>query len=319
MNTPYQSDSKERERVLVSEAQHDTDPIYFADAEEEVSAESDRTWDRIKQMFRTNKLALVAAIVILLIVLAAIAAPLVAPYDPNAQNLVDRLQNPSARHWLGTDEFGRDVLSRLIYGTRVSLVIGLVPTCISMTIGTILGLISGFIGGKVDFFIMRLADVMLAFPSLLLAMLVMYTLGANLLNIFLALSLVSWAGTARVVRSQTLSLREKEFVEAATSIGVKKRTIMLRHILPNCLPSLIVLFTMNVPGSILSESSLSFLGIGAQPPSTSWGLMVYRSKKYLSQTPVATLCPGVAILILVLAFNFLGDGLRDAIDPYLKD
>ncbi|ODU54762.1 MAG: peptide ABC transporter permease [Clostridium sp. SCN 57-10] len=293
--------------------------MYFAEEEEPVSAESDRTWDRIRSMLRTNKLALIAAVVIVLIVLAAIFAPVVAPYDPNVQSLADRLQGPSSRHLLGTDEFGRDVFSRLIYGSRVSLVIGLVPTCISMTIGTILGLIAGFVGGKADFFIMRLADVMLAFPSLLLAMLVMYTLGANLFNIFLALSLVSWAGTARIVRSQTLSLREKEFVEAATSIGVKKSTIMLRHILPNCVPSLIVLFTMNVPGSILSESSLSFLGIGAQPPSTSWGLMVFRSKKYLTQTPVATLSPGVAILILVLAFNFLGDGLRDAIDPYLKD
>lgn len=318
MNIESQSNPKEK-RVLVTEALNDTDLIYFAEAEEEVSAERDRTWDRIKHMLRTNRLALIAAVIILLIVLTAIFAPLVAPYDPNAQSLVDRLQGPSARHWLGTDEFGRDVLSRLIYGMRVSLVIGLVPTCISMTIGTVLGLIAGFVGGKADFFIMRLADIMLAFPSLLLAMLVMYTLGANLFNIFLALSLVSWAGTARIVRSQTLSLREKEFVEAATSIGVKKSTIMLRHILPNCVPSLIVLFTMNVPGSILSESSLSFLGIGAQPPSTSWGLMVYRSKKYLSQTPVATLSPGVAILILVLAFNFLGDGLRDAIDPYLKD
>ena len=319
MNAPYQNPLQEDERVPVSEAVHDTDRIYFAEEEEPVSAESDRTWDRIRSMLRTNKLALIAAVVIVLIVLAAIFAPVVAPYDPNVQSLADRLQGPSSRHLLGTDEFGRDVFSRLIYGSRVSLVIGLVPTCISMTIGTILGLIAGFVGGKADFFIMRLADVMLAFPSLLLAMLVMYTLGANLFNIFLALSLVSWAGTARIVRSQTLSLREKEFVEAATSIGVKKSTIMLRHILPNCVPSLIVLFTMNVPGSILSESSLSFLGIGAQPPSTSWGLMVFRSKKYLTQTPVATLSPGVAILILVLAFNFLGDGLRDAIDPYLKD
>jgi len=319
MNAPYQNPLQEDERVPVSEAVHDTDRIYFAEEEEPVSAESDRTWDRIRSMLRTNKLALIAAVVIVLIVLAAIFAPVVAPYDPNVQSLADRLQGPSSRHLLGTDEFGRDVFSRLIYGSRVSLVIGLVPTCISMTIGTILGLIAGFVGGKADFFIMRLADVMLAFPSLLLAMLVMYTLGANLFNIFLALSLVSWAGTARIVRSQTLSLREKEFVEAATSIGVKKSIIMLRHILPNCVPSLIVLFTMNVPGSILSESSLSFLGIGAQPPSTSWGLMVFRSKKYLTQTPVATLSPGVAILILVLAFNFLGDGLRDAIDPYLKD
>ncbi|MBQ8564183.1 MAG: ABC transporter permease, partial [Firmicutes bacterium] len=229
------------------------------------------------------------------------------------------LQGPTAEHWLGTDEFGRDVLSRMIYGARVSMVVGLLPTTISMVIGTVMGLVAGFIVGKVDFIIMRIADVLLAFPSLLLAMLVAYTIGTGMLTIFLALSFVGWAGTARIVRSQTLSLREKEYVEAATSLGVKKATIIFRHILPNCLPSLIVLFTTNVPGNILSESSLSFLGCGAQPPSTSWGLMIYRSKRYLTQTPVATLSPGVMIMILVLAFNFLGDALRDVIDPYMKD
>lgn len=188
-----------------------------------------------------------------------------------------------------------------------------------MVIGTILGLMAGFLGKKVDFIIMRFADIMLAFPSLLLAMVVMYTLGASLINIFIALSLVNWAGTARIVRSQTLALKEKEFVEAAISIGVKKSVIMLKHILPNCISSLIVLFTLNVPASILSESSLSFLGIGAQPPSTSWGLMVVRGKQYLFTDPWISIAPGIAILVIVLAFNFLGDGLRDAIDPYLKE
>ena len=161
--------------------------------------------------------------------------------------------------------------------------------------------------------------MLMAFPSLLLAMLISYTLGNGLLTIFMALSVVSWAGTARVVRSEVLSLREKEYVEAATSIGVKRGTIIRRHILPNCVPTLIVLFTMNVPGNILTESSLSFLGIGAQPPSTSWGLMVYESKQYLQMTPVSTLAPGITILLLVVAFNFLGDALRDKLDPSLKN
>lgn len=296
-----------------------TEPIRMEETAEAEIAESDSLMDKLINMFKSNKLALISAIIIVVFIVIAVAAPLVAPYDPNVQDLSNNLQGPSAAHWLGTDEFGRDVLSRLIYGARVSLLVGLLPTLISMTIGTVLGLVAGFVGGKVDFAIMRLADVLLAFPSLLLAMLVAYTIGTGLLTIFIALSFVSWAGTARIIRSQTLSLREKEYVEAATSLGVKRSTIIFRHILPNCLPSLIVLFTINVPGNILSESSLSFLGCGAQPPSTSWGLMVYRSKKYLSQTPVATLCPGVAILILVLAFNFLGDALRDAIDPYMKD
>lgn len=282
--------------------------------------ESDTWMDKVKTLVRQNKLAAFSAVLIVLIILAAVFAPVVAPYDHLKQSLTDRLQVPSAAHWLGTDELGRDVLSRIIFGARISLTIGLVPTLISMAIGTVLGICAGFYGGKVDFCIMRLADVMLAFPSLLLAMVVMYTMGGGLINIFIALSLVNWASTARVVRSQTLSLKEKEYVEAARSIGVKKRTIMFRHILPNCLPSLIVLFTLNIPSAILSEASLSFLGVGAQPPSASWGLMVSRGKKYLlTGQPWLAIAPSVAIMVVVLAFNFLGDGLRDVLDPYLKE
>lgn len=281
--------------------------------------ESDTWMDQVKTLIRQNKLAAASAVLILLIILAAVFAPLVAPYDHLAQSLTDRLQTPSMDHWLGTDELGRDVLSRIIFGARISLTIGLVPTLISMAIGTVLGLCAGVYGGKVDFVIMRLADVMLAFPSLLLAMVVMYTMGGGLINIFIALSLINWASTARVVRSQTLSLKEKEYVEAARSIGVSRWKIMFRHILPNCLPSLIVLFTLNIPSAILSEASLSFLGVGAQPPSASWGLMAVRGKKYLFSEPWLCIAPSVAIMIVVLAFNFLGDGLRDVLDPYLKE
>ena len=282
-------------------------------------ADTDGIMDKIKAMIKNNKLATISLIVILIFCFCAIFAPVVAPHDPTLQDYDNVRAHPSRDHILGTDELGRDVFSRIIYGARISLFIGIVPTTISMVIGTILGLMAGFMGKKVDFVIMRLADIMLAFPSLLLAMVVMYTLGASLINIFIALSVVNWAGTARVVRSQTLALKEKEFVEAAESIGVKKSVIMLRHILPNCLPSLIVLFTMDIPGSILSESSLSFLGIGAQPPASSWGLMVVNGKQWLFSEPWVAIAPGVAILILVLAFNFLGDGLRDAIDPYMKE
>lgn len=281
--------------------------------------ESDTWMDQVKTLIRQNKLAAASAVLILLIILAAVFAPLVAPYDHLAQSLTDRLQTPSMAHWLGTDELGRDVLSRIIFGARISLTIGLVPTLVSMAIGTVLGLCAGVYGGKVDFVIMRLADVMLAFPSLLLAMVVMYTMGGGLINIFIALSLINWASTARVVRSQTLSLKEKEYVEAARSIGVSRWKIMFRHILPNCLPSLIVLFTLNIPSAILSEASLSFLGVGAQPPSASWGLMAVRGKKYLFSEPWLCIAPSVAIMIVVLAFNFLGDGLRDVLDPYLKE
>ena len=281
--------------------------------------ESDTWADKLKTLARQNKLAVFSAVVILIIALRAIFAPLVAPYGYMEQDLLNRLQAPSAAHLLGTDELGRDVFSRLIYGARISLVVGLIPTVIAMTSGTILGLIAGFYGGKVDYIIMRLGDIMLAFPALLLAMVFMYTLGGGLMNIFIALSVTEWAGTARVVRAQTLSLKEAEYVEAARSIGVKNWRIMARHILPNCIPSLIVLFTLNIPAAILSESSLSFLGVGVTLPNTSWGLMASWGKKYLFTEPWLPIAPCVAIMIVVLAFNFLGDGLRDVLDPYLKE
>ncbi len=274
--------------------------------------------DSLKDMLRANHAAMLGLIIVLLFALMAIFAPLIAPYDPYQVMLKDRLKPPSLTHLLGTDEIGRDMFTRVMYGGQVSLMIGLVPSFLSLIIGSTLGLIAGYYGGKVDGVIMRLADVMLAFPSLLLAMVVMYILGATLLNLFIALSIINWAGTARVVRAQTLALKEKEFIEAARSMGVKRSKIMFRHILPNCIPSLIVLFTLDIPGAILSESSLSFLGVGAQPPTASWGLMISQGKKFAYQCPWLVLAPGVAILLITLAFNFLGDGLRDAIDPYLK-
>jgi ABC-type dipeptide/oligopeptide/nickel transport system permease subunit len=274
-----------------------------------------------KEVFRSikkNRMAVAGGITILLIILIALFAPLITPYDPYIVDLNNQFIKPNLAHLLGTDMYGRDVLARIIYGTRISLLIGLVPTIITMVIGTVLGIISGYYGGKIDFTIMSIVNMVLAFPSLLLAMVVMYTLGASLLNIFIALSIVGWGGTARVVRAQTLSYKNKEFIEAARAIGVKDIIIMMKHILPNCIPQLLVLFTLNIPGSILSEASLSFLGVGAQPPASSWGLMVSNGKQYLFNAPWVAITPGVAILIVVLAFNFLGDGLRDTLDPYLK-
>jgi len=270
------------------------------------------------QSLRQNKSALFGCAVLLVFITAAVFAPYVAPYDPYHVDMNLQFQNPSGQYWLGTDMFGRDILSRIIYGARISLMIGLVPTSISMLIGTTLGLIAGYYGNKTDYIIMRTADVVMAFPSLLLAMVVMYTLGASLLNIFIAISLVNWAGTARVVRSQALALKEKEFVEAARVSGVKNRVILWRHLLPNCIPSLLVLFTLGIPDAIMSEATLSFLGVGAQPPMASWGLMVSAGKEFLFVAPWVAIVPGVAILLVALAFNFLGDGLRDALDPYLK-
>ncbi len=272
---------------------------------------------RMRDMLRVNRVALLGLILIALIILAALLAPIIARYDPNAINLVEMRKPPSAAHWFGTDDMGRDVFARVVYGSRTSLMIGFVPSVISLILGTALGLMAGYLGKHVDSLIMRLADIVLAIPSLLLAMVVMYTLGSSILNMFIALSIINWAGTARVVRAQTLSLKEKEFVEAARSMGVSRLSIVFRHILPNCLPNLIVLFTLDIPGAIMWESSMSFLGVG-DPNAASWGLMVSQGKRDAYMCPWLILAPGIAILVTVMAFNFLGDGLRDAMDPYLK-
>lgn len=281
--------------------------------------EAERFGDLMRRMARENRLAVVSALVILLFILGAVFAPLLSPYSASEMDMLHRLSPPGAGHLLGTDEGGRDILSRMLYGSRVSLLVGVVPTLLSMALGAALGMLAGFAGGWIDALVMRLADIMLALPSMLLAMVIMYTLGDGLINVFLTLSLVNWASVARIVRSQTLSLKKSEYVEAARVIGVKRPVILLRHILPNCLPTLIVLFTLNVPAAILTESSLSFLGLGVQPPNASWGLMVNVGRQYLYNAPWLSFVPSAAIMLIVLAFNFLGDGLRDVLDPHLKN
>ena len=272
-----------------------------------------------RRLWRENKLAAASAVLILLFLLLAALAPVITPYGfDEIVDAANRLAPPSTQHLLGTDEVGRDVLTRMLYGARISLLVGIVPTVISMLAGAVLGILAGYLGGRVDSIIMRLADIMLAFPSMLLAMVIMYTLGDGIINIFLALALVNWASVARIVRAETLKLRETEYVDAARSIGVGRFTIMRRHILPNCIPSMIVLFTLNIPSAILSESSLSFLGLGIQKPMASWGLMVNTGRQYLYTNPWLSLAPSIAIMLIVLAFNFLGDGLRDVLDPHLK-
>jgi len=269
--------------------------------------------------FRRNRMAMIGLVLICLLILLALFAPLISPHDPYRVALDEQLLPPSSSYWLGTDNFGRDLVTRILYGARISLVVGIVPSFISLVIGAVLGIVSGYYGGKGDFIIMRLADMMIAFPSLLLAVVVMDTRGANLVNIFIALGLVGWAGVARVVRSQTLAVKEKEFIEAARANGTSRVTIMSRHVFPNVVPTLIVLFSLSIPEAIMWESSLSFLGVGVQPPEASWGLLVAKGKEYLFAAPLVAIMPGVAILVTVLAFNFVGDGLRDALDPYMKD
>ena len=280
--------------------------------------EEERFWDLMRRMARENKTAVLSLIVIVLMTLAAVFAPLLTPYTEKQMDLMNRLAAPSAKHLLGTDEGGRDVLTRLLYGARVSLLIGVVPALLSLLLGAVLGVLAGYKGGLTDAVIMRIADVTLAFPSMLLAMVIMYSLGGGIMNVFLTLTLVNWANVARVVRAHTLRLKNSEFAEAARSIGVPGRRIMQRHILPNCLPSLLVLFTLNIPASILTESSLSFLGLGIQPPNASWGLMINAGRQYLYNAPWLCFAPGAAIMLIVLAFNFLGNGLLDVLDPRQK-
>ena len=280
--------------------------------------EEERFWDLMRRMVRENKTALISFVLIILMVLAAVMAPLLTPYTEKEMDLLNRLAAPSAKHLLGTDEGGRDVLTRLLFGARVSLLIGVVPALLSLILGAALGVLAGYKGGITDAVIMRIADVTLAFPSMLLAMVIMYSLGGGIVNVFLTLTLVNWANVARVVRAQTLSLRNSEFAEAARIIGVPGGTIMRRHILPNCLPTLLVMFTLNIPASILTERSLSFLGLGIQPPNASWGLMINTGRQYLYKAPWLCFVPGAAIMLTVLAFNFLGNGLLDVLDPRMK-
>ena len=280
--------------------------------------EEEHFGDLMRRMARENKIAAASFFMIVVLFLAAALAPLLTPYEENEMDLLHRLSAPSAEHLLGTDEGGRDVLTRLLYGARVSLLIGVIPALLSLILGALLGVAAGYRGGWTDTIIMRLADVTLAFPSMLLAMVIMYSLGGGIQNIFLTLTLVNWANVARVVRAQTLQLKSGEFVEAAQVIGVPRDRIMRRHILPNCLPTLLVLFTLNIPASILSESSLSFLGLGIQPPNASWGLMINTGRQYLYSAPWLCFAPGAAIMLTVLAFNFLGNGLLDVLDPRQK-
>jgi len=271
-------------------------------------------FERLKE----NRLAMVGLVIVLVLVLVAILAPFIAPHDPIEQHLDRRLLPPSWQYPLGTDDLGRCILSRLIYGARVSLQVGAVVVGITALFGTLLGLIAGYRGGVVDEVIMRIVDVLLAFPGLILALVIAGLLGPGLFNVMLALSLVGWTGYARVVRGCVLSAKERTFVEAARALGSSNFHIMFRHILPEALPPVIVMATLGMGRTILAAAALSFLGLGAQPPMPEWGSMLNGGRAFLRVAPHLTTFPGLAIMITVLAFNFLGDGLRDALDPRWK-
>lgn len=270
------------------------------------------------KMFLKNKAAVISTVIIICIAILAVFAPLISPYDSSRQDLTVRFTAPGAEHLFGTDELGRDVFTRILYGTRVSLLIAVFPTAMAVIVGTFLGIIGAYRGKVVDLIIMWIADVTLAFPGMLLAMLIMYTFGGSFISVVFSIVIMECGSIVRIVRSVTLSILENEYIQAARSMGVKWFSVILKHILPNLMPTLIVLFTLNIPSSILSESGLSFLGIGIQPPDVSLGLMVNQSKNMLFNMPWLALAPSGMIMILVMAFNYLGDALRDILDPKTK-
>jgi ABC-type dipeptide/oligopeptide/nickel transport system permease subunit len=258
--------------------------------------------------------------VILLMVVAAIAAPLLARHDPAAIDLTNQLQGPSPQHWMGTDIQGRDVWARLIYGARISLAVGLLSQGIALALGVLLGLIAGYYGKWVDEVVMRLADVTLAFPTLLLLIALVAALQPSLPVVFLTIGLVGWAGMARLVRGQVLVVRELEYVQAMRALGARNHRIIARHILPAVIAPVVIAATLGVAAAIMAEASLSFLGLGVQPPTPSWGAMIAdgRDLSQLRSSPWTSLFPGLAIGLTVLGFNLLGDALRDALDPRSK-
>ena len=266
----------------------------------------------------SQKNGLVGITLSALVLLSALFAPLVAPYDPLAINMVESLRPPSAAHPLGTDVFGRDMMSRLVYGARVSMEVSVLSRLISVLIGTLLGLVAGYFGGRLDSAVMRLADVTLAYPGLLLLIAVMAAVGPSLASLIVALGIVGWAAVARIVRAQVLSIKEREFVLAVRSLGARPGRIIFRHLLPNCLSQLIIVFSMGLGMGIMAESSMSFLGLGAQPPLPSWGSMISTGLDYLRVAPWLCLVPGLGITLSVLGFNLLGDACRDALDPRLR-
>jgi peptide/nickel transport system permease protein len=271
----------------------------------------------IWRMFRRNRLAMVGLAAVLMICLIAVLSPSLAPYDYAQQDMRSTVKPPSSEHWLGTDQWGRDILSRVLVGSRVSLSVGVVAVFILITIGVAVGSIAGY-NRHVDGPLMRFVDIMMSIPGFFLLLTIVALFGPSLLNTMLVIGLTSWMGTARLVRGQFLSLREKEFVEAARCIGVPAWRIISRHLLPNTMAVIIVQATLFMSQAILIESSLSYLGLGAQPPTPSWGGMLNQGRDYMRQAPWGTLFPGLAIFVTVMAFNLLGDGLRDALDPYLR-
>ena len=273
---------------------------------------------RFVRVMSSRGVVVFGAVVIFACVVSALFAPFIAPYDPYAQLLDDVLQQPNTTHLLGTDSLGRDTMSRIIYGARVTLLVGVGTVVIAALLGSVIGLVAGYFGGWLFTIIMRATDGIMAVPPILLALVIAALLGTGVRGVMIAISFALFPGYIRLICGQVLSVKENEYVMAAHSVGVSHSGIMFRHILPNCISPLIVQMTMMMGLAVLTEASLSFLGLGIKPPAAAWGSMVYDGYKYLIMRPILTIAPGAAIMLVVFAFNMVGDGLRDALDPRLR-
>jgi peptide/nickel transport system permease protein len=274
------------------------------------------TWKRLQR----SRTAVAGLVLVALFLFVALFAPLIADYEEDAltMNVRERLTSPNPEHWFGTDEFGRDIFARIVYGTRISLFVGVISVSIALSLGGTLGAIAGYYGGKVDNVIMRVLDVLLAIPTILLAITIVAALGASILNLMIAVGVSNIPGFARVVRASVLSVKDQEFIEAARAIGARDHVIILRHILPNSMAPIVVFATLKVASAIMATSSLSFIGLGIQPPTPEWGNMLAGGRAYIRDHMYVVMFPGLAIVLAVLSLNLIGDGLRDALDPRLK-
>lgn len=272
-------------------------------------------WQDALQRLRKNRLAVFGALFILFEILVCIFTPFIAPYGFEQQNLELTLASPSAQHWLGTDTLGRDLFTRVLYGGRISMMVGILASLVSVAVGVLYGAIAGYVGGRLDSIMMRIVDILYALPFIFLVIILMVYFGRNIVLLFVALGLTQWLTMARIVRGQVISLKEKEFVEAAYSMGIKRSSIILRHLIPNCLGPVIVYLTLTVPSVILEEAFLSFLGLGVQAPMASWGTLISSGVEVMEIAPWVLIGPAITLSLTLFSLNFLGDGLRDALDP----
>ena len=275
-------------------------------------------WQVSWNIFKRNKLGMICLGIVLALAIIAILAPVIAPYSYKDQNLAIMNQNPTFAHLLGTDEYGRDILSRIIYGCQISLSVGIISQSIALFIGFVAGVAAGYYGRWVDAVVSFIIQVFSSFPFLLFAILIMFVMGPGLINLYIALGLLMWTTTARLIRGDVMRLKNSEYIQSCILSGGNSFRIIMKHLLPNCISTLIVVSTLGIPSAILSEATLSFLGLGVQPPDASWGQMIAASQPFLESQPIYSIAPGIVIIITVMSFNLLGDALRDALDPKMR-